>query len=234
MMLVLKKNVFGIRVLGISLFFLCTLSVHVQASCESTTCATKTPAAWYALGLQAYKNADYAQACCLWQRACAVGGSASVREKCAHNCSCAYKKLGLEEPTIFWWQRMSDMCARLPLLFLQILFLLALYSALLFAYRGRRQRITRALSATLFTCVVVISGLLLLNRYISDARVLGVVVQDQQLLYAGPGSDYPERGFLACGQTVELCSFRGEWYKVRSSAREIGWMPRAALMSVKP
>jgi hypothetical protein len=239
-----ERKVLGVRVLGMGLFFLCSLSVYVQASCEqtgcesttceSTTCATKKPAAWYALGLQAYKKSDYAQACCLWQRACAVGGNATVRERCLHSCRCAYKKLGIEEPIIPWWQSVSDTCARVPLLFLQILFLLLLYAALLFVYRGRRQRITRAFSAILFTCAVVLSGLLLLNRYVSDARVLGVVVQDQQLLYAGPGSDYPERGFLACGQTVELCSLRGEWYKVRSSAREIGWMPRAALMSVKP
>lgn len=129
---------------------------------------------------------------------------------------------------------MSDRCARVPLFLLQLLFLSVLYSALLFVYRGRRQRVTRVLPATVFALVVVVSGLFLVNRYISDARVLGVVVQDQQVLYAGPGSDYPERGHLACGQTVELCDSRGEWYKVRSSACGIGWIARAALMSVKP
>lgn len=233
-MLIMRGFILRARVLGVSMFFLCALSVHIQASCERTVCEIKTPAAWYALGSEAYKKGKYAEACCLWQRACAVGGNSLMRERCAHNCQCVYKKLGLEEPVTPWWQRMSDAFARLPLLFLQMLFLVAFYSALLFIYRGRRQRITRVRAAAFFTCAVVLSGLLLLNWYFSDARAWGVVVQDQQLLYAGPGSDYPERGHLACGQTVELCNLCGEWYKVRSSAGGIGWIPRAVLMSVKP
>jgi hypothetical protein len=241
-----KIKEFEIKMSGARLFifFFCIFSTQIQASSESTSCErtgcermgceTKTPAVWYALGSESYQKGDYAKACCLWQRACAVGGNATVRKNAEHNCRCAYKKLGLEAPVLPWWRNLSASCARLPLFFFQLLFLLFLYGALLFIYKGRRQRITRARSAVLFTCAVVLSGLLLLNRSLSDARVLGVVVQDQQLLYAGPDSDYPERGYLTRGQTVELCSIRGEWYKIRSSAREIGWIPRAALMSVKP
>lgn len=206
---------------------------HVSRE-HNTSSEIKTPATWYSLGIKAYRNGDYARACCFWQRACAIGGNATVRERCAHNCRCVYKKLEIEEPVKPWWRCVSDFCARMPFLFMQIFFLMSLYGALLFVYRGRRQRKIRFVSALFFTGIVVFSGLLVLNRYVSDRQVFGVVVQDQQVLYAGPGSDYPERGCLTCGQTVELCNLRGEWYKVRSSAGGIGWMPRAALMSVKP
>lgn len=216
-------------IFGISSMAFCIYGVQAHESP-----VTKTPAMWYALGCEAYHKEDYARAYCLWQRACAVGGNRCVREQCAHNCRCAQKKLGLEESVAPWWQRMSERCAQVPLFLLQLIFLSAVYSALLFVYRGRRQRITRVLPAAVFAFAVVASGLFLVNWYISHARALGVVVQDQQVLYAGPSSDYPERGHLACGHMVELCDSRGEWYKVRSSACGVGWIARTALMSVKP
>lgn len=61
-----------------------------------------------------------------------------------------------------------------------------------------------------------------------------VVVHEEQLLYAGPGSDYPVRGHVAQGQKVSVCDRRGEWYKIHSADGSVGWIARSALMMVRP
>jgi len=217
-----------IRIMVI-VFCLCISSVYAHELSEQ-----KTPAAWYALGCQAYHKGEYARACCLWHRACAVGGDATVRDRCVHNCRYACQKLTVEEPSVPWWYCFCESCTRIPRIFVQLLFLVILYSALFFACRARWQRKFRVAPTIFFVGAVLFSGLLAINYYCCDVRKLYLVVHDQQVLYAGPGSDYPERGHIPCGQTVDLCNCRGEWYKVRSLAGETGWLPRATCMSVKP
>lgn len=194
----------------------------------------KSPAVWYALGCCAYKSGSYAYACAMWQRACVLGGDADIRQRCERNQRCAQEKLGLTVKEHHWWQSLDEWYARVPLFCVQLLFFCYWIVLLVFVYRRWQiKKIGKILGAALVGSLIVFSGALI-YRYQQDSRTYAVVVREEQVLYAGPGSDYPIRVRVACGQTLSVRDRRGEWYKVSSADGIVGWITRSSLMMVRP
>jgi uncharacterized protein YgiM (DUF1202 family) len=194
----------------------------------------KTPSTWYALGNCAYRSGRVAHAIALWQRAVLVGGDAEIRSRCEHNQACACQKLGLAQSEQRWWHALDAWYARIPLLYVQLLFLLVWFAVLLFVYPDCFVKKIKKRAVVASVAGILLFGSLLAYRYVLDASVSAVVVCEEQVLYAGPGSDYPVKGHAASGQNVTLCDRRGEWYKVSTADGTVGWITRGTLMMVRP
>lgn len=194
----------------------------------------KSPAIWYALGCCAYKSGSYAYASAMCHRACALGGDADIRQRCERNQWCAQQKLGLTVPAHHWWQTVDAWYARVPLFCVQLFFLFYWLVLLVFVYRRWQvKKIGKTLGVVLVGSLIVFSGALL-YRYEQYSRTYAVVVCEEQVLYAGPGSDYPIRVHTASGHMLSVRDRRGEWYKVSTADGIVGWITRSSLMMVRP
>lgn len=114
----------------------------------------------------------------------------------------------------------------IPLITLQLLFLVCWTLLFVFAKRLLKQK-RRTLLILLFISLLVSVGLLLF-RQIRSMRLHAIVVEQNATLYAGPSTTYQQVGVLLEGREVFVDKQRQDFCKVRTKG-QFGWAARSAL-----
>jgi len=184
-------------------------------------------AVWYNMGNCFYKKGNGSQAIICWKRAM-PGASVDEQLNIAKNLRSAYEKLGYKKDgpvyTLF-----EQWAYRLPLLPLQLFFLLcwyALWIIPLVDFRGRFFLLYGALLGLCFMMVLI--GNILRTHYYLYAHTRGQVVKEQVHLFAGPHEQYHEVGTVALTDEVRIDEKRAGWYKV-ARGNQYGWISSAAV-----
>ncbi len=190
----------------------------------------KGPILWYNMGNCYYRQHDFAQAIACWQRALR-GATVSLYKDVEHNCAHAYQKLSKKYHSSWWDMIMASSAYRIPILVMQLLFLLCW--ALLFMMIMRRQKSWHNYFSIIGLLLLLFYfGLVLWYHYQQQRQAYGIVIEKTAPLYVGPDAQYHAVGTAEIGDRITLMQKRAAWYKV-SKDGTTGWIPSSAIEIVE-
>ncbi len=184
-------------------------------------------AVWYNMGNCFYKKGDALQAIVCWKRAM-PGASVDEQFAIAKNLGVAYEKLDYKKdaPVYTMFEQWAH---RLPLLPLQILFLLCWYLLWTVSTLGSRGRpfLWYGVLLGLF-CTLMLMGNILYANYYLYTRIRGQVIMESAHLFAGPHEQYHEVGTVSLLDELQIDAKKAGWYKV-VRGYQYGWIPSTAV-----
>jgi len=184
---------------------------------------------WYNLGNCAYKKGDLQEALAYFRCArLALRGSGSNRTN--YNIEVVEKKLGKNLQKLFI-NKISYLFDQMPLLIVQLIFLLAWCLLFFFIKNRNHGKKYRSLFfvATLF--IALVSGIALGFKYYSINQRRGIVMKPQVTLFAGPDEQYHALNSLDQASHVIINDQRDNWFKVMSESGS-GWVMQDSIMVV--
>lgn len=194
----------------------------------------KSAATWYNMGNCCFQLGNYVDAVACWHHA-QRGASGAVVEDIAYNIDIAEQKLGLEKQDQSIWTRISMHLKKrmngFSLLMLQILFLLTWFALFFFIKKRKRGKKYRSLIIGILLMINVFFVLGLTLKYYDALQQKGVVMKQQNQIFAGPNEQYHVVGTLPIASCVKIIEQRGSWCKIKYS-QDAGWVKSETLTIV--
>lgn len=187
----------------------------------------KGRAVWYNMGNCFYTMQDYTQAFVHWSRA-ERGAQYHERSDITRNKEhllAMLGKLGTKTYIQKVYAYISACAYFVPLLILEIVFLLFWYLLFFFFYKGKN----KVLCGAVCICLLYV-GLLLHIQYKESSTLTGVVLQKVSL-YAGPNTAFHVIASLSSIESVVVTDSRDGWYKIRYEDL-IGWIKADAIQVI--
>ena len=190
---------------------------------------------YYNMGNAAYKQERYGHALLFWRRAERLWG---IRDKSElfHNISLLKRNLFGKQPRHPFFEFLKTMrdhavsfIRSAPLIGLQIFFLIVWFFLFFYIKQLYRKRYRFAI-VVLFS-VIALSGVVLITKYMYDARTYGVIVAKEASLISGPDSTFPLLGKVLEAQEVIIKKETGNYFKIKIGGF-IGWVERKAIKKI--
>jgi len=176
---------------------------------------------WYNMGNCCYHLKNYTEALIYWKRA-EQGASYTVYVQSKQNQHILARQLNRVVPVV-WIRQLYELFVYnllgIPLLFLQILFLLC-WSLFFF--------LKRYWSKTFFSAALImmmLSGLVgtgIVVKY-KQMNKIGIIITDSAKIFAGPSQEYHVLDVLNYIDQVTIQNVKPDWYKVKY-ATGVGWV----------
>lgn len=176
----------------------------------------KGPGAWFNVGNCHAALHEYHDAIICYHRARSKAYGTLVQQ-IDEALTQAYRVLGVVQQGQTFYEWFTGYMLRIPLLLLQLLFLLSWYMMWFFLYQ--RKNVWSVIG--LFFAVSII-GAFVAVHYFESGSQKGIVIRATQLL-AGPHRQYDVVQEVAPYEKIQILSVRPEWYKVASHS-SVGWI----------
>jgi len=180
----------------------------------------KGQAVWYNLGNCAYRCGDYPNARICWLRA-EQASPERWHASVAHNIAALDAAVGRSSTPSTWFDALTAVTCYVPLLVMQVLFLL-FWCGLLGMVLTGGWNIRRGSFVTLCALSLVF-GILIAVRYTTMWRIRAVT-RENTAIFAGPDRHYHAVGTIDRAQEMVVHKDRGDWYKVKAGIL-VGWVP---------
>lgn len=173
----------------------------------------------YNMGNCSYRLHDYGAALIFWRKAEHKGYARALIE---HNCQKAYQALQLEQTEKNrWFEHGKNTIHYYSMKTWQFLFLVSWYILLLGLCWLPILRKKILLLSLLLIQGFITSGLGL--KIVTSSQQIGIIKQNEVLLFAGTDEQFSKRGKLVKGQEVIIHEKRDAWCKV-SQDNHNGWL----------
>jgi tetratricopeptide (TPR) repeat protein len=192
------------------------LELYESMTIKSVNC-------WFNIGNCYFKLNKFSHAIASWKKA-SNNASKEIIKDVEFNISRAKEKLEIIDDNNLFGE-IYDFIVKylklIPIIYIQIIFLIFWYIFFLFAKIIVKRKFYLILTF-LFLCNFALLGSLAI-KHNEQINNVGIVVEKEVMVYAGPGNDYHILGNLNLSQEVKINDKKNEWLKI-SNHDLSGWV----------